>query len=137
MACIAWTVTHEEIFREPRDYCQERSKNARKFPRRKFFYLFTYEYCFRHYVAAAFLILTRFTLLYYDWRGYVIAYFALVWVAHQYMSVYNHLRLDIKHEQVQIHAQQKGGLPRERKLPEDDRGVRVESISRCYGRLDS
>jgi hypothetical protein len=39
----------------------------------------------------------------------------LVWVANQYMSVYNHLRLDIKHEQVQIHAEQKENLPRERK----------------------
>jgi hypothetical protein len=30
-----------------------------------------------------------------------------VWVANQYMSIYNHLRLDIKHEQVQIQAEQK------------------------------
>jgi hypothetical protein len=66
-------------------------------------------------VAAAFLILTRFKMLYYDWRGYVIAFFALVWLANQYMSVYNHLRLDIKHEQVQIHAEQNESLPRERK----------------------
>jgi len=45
----------------------------------------------------------------------VVALFALVWVANQYMSIYNHLRLDIKHEQVQIHAEQKKDLPRERK----------------------
>lgn len=32
---------------------------------------------------------------------------ALVWVANQYMSIYNHLRLDIKHEQVQIRVAQK------------------------------
>ncbi len=115
VACIAWTVTHEEVFREPRDYCQEQSKSAGTLPRRKFFYLFTCEYCFSHYVAAACLILTRFRLLYYDWRGYVVALFALVWVANQYMSIYNHLRLDIKHEQVQIHAEQKKELPRERK----------------------
>ncbi len=115
VACIAWTVTPEEVFREPRDYCQEQSKSAGTLPRRKFFYLFTCEYCFSHYVAAAFLILTRFRLLYYDWRGYLIALFALVWVANQYMSIYNHLRLDIKHEQVQIHAQQKKDPSRERK----------------------
>ena len=29
IACVAWTVTHEEIFREPREYCAERSKNGR------------------------------------------------------------------------------------------------------------
>lgn len=115
VACVAWTITHEEVFREPRDYCQEQSKKAATFSRRKFFYLFTCEYCFSHYVAAAFLILTRFKLLYEDWRGYLIAGFALVWVANQYMSVYNHLRLDIKHEQVQIHAEQKENLTRERK----------------------
>lgn len=61
------------------------------------------EYCFS---AALFLILTRFRLLYGDWRGYLIAFFALVWIANQYMSVYNHLHLDIKHEQVEIKAQE-------------------------------
>jgi hypothetical protein len=106
VACVAWTVTHEEVFREPRDYCYEQSKNAKGFSRRKFFYLFTCEYCFSHYVAAFFLVITRFRLLYPDWRGYLISWFALVWVANQYMSIYNHLRLDIKHEQVVIHAKQ-------------------------------
>jgi hypothetical protein len=115
VACVAWTFTHEEVFREPRDYCQDQSKSAPTFYRRKFFYLFTCEYCFSHYVAAAFLVLTRFKLLYEDWRGYLIALFALVWMANQYMSVYNHLRLDIKHEQVQIHAEQKEKLIQERR----------------------
>ncbi len=71
-------------------------------PRRKFFYLFTCEYCFSHYVAALFLLITRFKLLYPGWRGYLVALFALVWVANQYMSIYNRLRLDIKSEQVEI-----------------------------------
>jgi hypothetical protein len=106
VACLAWTVTHEQVFREPRDYCQQQSKRAKTFPRRKFFYLFTCEYCFSHYVAALFLLITRFKLLYVDWRGYLIALFALVWVANQYMSIYNHLRLDIKHEQVEINSKQ-------------------------------
>jgi hypothetical protein len=107
VACISWTVTHEEIFREPRDYCQNQSKTAQNFPRRKFFYLFTCEYCFSHYVAALFIFITRFHLLYPDWRGYVIALFASVWIANQYMSIYNHLRLDIKHEQVEIREKEK------------------------------
>ena len=67
---------------------------------RKFFYLFTCEYCFSHYIAAGFLLLTRFKLLYTDWRGYTIASFALVRVANQYMSLYNCLRLDIKGEKI-------------------------------------
>ncbi len=107
VACIAWTITHEEVFREPRQYCQRQCEQARSLARRKFFYLFTCEYCFSHYVAAAVLVVTRFKLLFPDWRGYATALFALVWVANQYMSIYNRLRLDIKHEQVEIKADEK------------------------------
>ena len=102
IACAAWTVTHEEIFREPREFCKEKSENCKPFAARTFFYLFTCEYCFSHYVTAFFLILTRFQLLYTGWRGYLIAWFALVWVANIYMSIYNRLRLEIKHENVVI-----------------------------------
>ena len=84
IACVAWTVTHEEVFRESREYCQGQCEKARSIFRRKFFYLFTCEYCFSHYVAALFLIITRFKLLYEDWRGYLVALFALVWVANQW-----------------------------------------------------
>lgn len=101
IACVAWTVTHEEVFREPREFCKRRSQNCRRWYERKFFYLFTCEYCFSHYIAAAFLIITRFKLLFPDWRGYLIAFFSLVWIANQYMSVYNRLRLDIKTERLE------------------------------------
>jgi len=104
IACVAWTVTHEEVLREPREYCRQQSQRAPKNYQRKFFYLFTCEYCFSHYVAAFFLYITRFKLLYEDWRGYLLAFFALVWVANQYMSIYNHLRLDIKHQGIEIKA---------------------------------
>ena len=43
IASIAWTVTHEEVFREPRDWCVEKSKSCRRLYARKFFYLFTCE----------------------------------------------------------------------------------------------
>jgi len=102
IACIAWTVTHEEVFREPRQYCAEKSEKCAKLYQRKFFYLFTCEYCFSHYVSALFLVITRYKLLYQDWRGYLIAGFALVWIANQYMSLYGRLRLDIKRERVEI-----------------------------------
>jgi hypothetical protein len=59
---------------------------------------------FSHYVAAAILIVTRYRLLFPDWRGYLAAFFALVWVANQYMRIYNRLRFDIKHEQAEIKA---------------------------------
>jgi hypothetical protein len=102
IASISWTVTHEEVFREPREWCIGRSQNCAKIYQRKLFYLFTCEYCFSHYVTAAFLVLTRFTLLYDDWRGYVISEFALVWLANIHMSIFNRLRLEIKHERVAI-----------------------------------
>jgi hypothetical protein len=101
VACVAWTVTHEEVFREPREYCVRKSESCRRWYERKFFYLFTCEYCFSHYVAAFFLVLTRFHLLYDDWRGYLLGGFALVWVANQYMSLFGRLRLDIKSERLE------------------------------------
>jgi hypothetical protein len=107
IASIAWTVTHEEVFREPRDFCKDRSERCRRLVQRKFFYLFTCEYCFSHYVTILFLIFTRFKLLYDDWRGYLISLFALVWVANMYMNVYARVRLEIKRERVEIAAQEK------------------------------
>lgn len=106
VACVAWTVTHEEIFREPHDWAERRSQHARTLAERKFFYLFTCEYCFSHYVAAAFLIMARFTLLFDDWRGVVIAWFSLVWVANVYMTAFARLRLDMKYQRVEIAAKE-------------------------------
>lgn len=92
IACVAWTVTHEEVFREPREFCIKCSKQGKSIISRKFFYLFTCEYCFSHYVTALFLFITRYHLLFSDWRGYLIAGFALVWVANLYMSLYGLIR---------------------------------------------
>jgi len=95
IACVAWTVTHEEVFREPREYCAKKSEACGKLLQRKFFYLFTCEYCFSHYVTVFFLVLTRFKLLLDDWRGYLIGFFALVFVANVYMNFYSRLRVEI------------------------------------------
>jgi len=102
IACVAWTVTHEEIFREPREYCVKCSAEGKTIFRRKFFYLFTCEYCFSHYITILFLFLTDFHLLINDWRGYIIAGFALVWVANVYMNLYGLIRQDIKKEKTEI-----------------------------------
>ena len=107
VSCITWTVTHEEIFREPREFCKDRSQNCRQLYQRKFFYLFTCEYCFSHYVTAVFLLLTHFQMLYTGWRGFVISEFALVWTANVYMGAYNRLRLEIKAENLSIAEQTK------------------------------
>src|ERR671912_956610 len=100
IACIAWTVTHEEVFREPRDYCKDKSETSPTLLRRKFFYLFTCEYCFSHYVTIFMLLITGYKLMFNDWRGYLISGFALVWIANIYMSLFGLLRQNIKLEKI-------------------------------------
>jgi hypothetical protein len=100
VACVAWTVTKEEIFREPREYCVTRSKTAKSIWKRKFFYVFTCEYCFSHYVTVLLLIITRYKLLYENWVGYLIAGFSIIWIANVYMSLYNIIRIDLKKEKI-------------------------------------
>ena len=63
VSCVAWTVTHEQVFAEVHDWCLRQSQQCRRFATRKFFYLFTCEYCFSHYVAAAAVALSGFRLL--------------------------------------------------------------------------
>jgi hypothetical protein len=102
IASISWTVTHEDVFREPREWCASRSRESRSLAKRKVFYLFTCEFCLSHWVTLFFLLITRFHLLFPDWRGYLIAFFALVWVANIYMNLYGSIRLDIHRERVEI-----------------------------------
>ncbi len=102
IASIAWTITQEEVFREAREYFVKRNQTGKTLLERKFFYLFTCEYCFSHYVAILALVLTGYKLLMDDWRGYVIAGFALVWVANVYMSLFRLIRLDIKKDKTEI-----------------------------------
>jgi hypothetical protein len=111
IASVTWTITHEELLREPRDYCKQRSVSGHMIPR-KFFYVFTCEYCFSHYVTLLFLLITRYKLLFPDWRGDLLGFFALVWIANQYMSIYSRLRLDIQHERVEIKAEEQQLQPR-------------------------
>ena len=106
IACIAWTVTHEEVFREPREFCIKWSKEGKTILVRKFFYLFTCEYCFSHYVTALFLIFTHYTLAYTDWRGYIISGFSLVWIANVYMSVFGIIRVGLKAERAEANLKE-------------------------------
>jgi hypothetical protein len=112
VANVSWTVTHEEIFREAREWCKGKSETCQHLAKRKLFYLFTCEYCFSFYVTAVLLAITRFRLLYPDWRGYVISLFTLVWIANVYMSLFGRIRLDIKRERVAIEKEEdEGGTP--------------------------
>ena len=107
VAVIAWTVTHEEIFREPHEWCVKKSKDSKFLLQRKFFYVWTCEYCFSFYVTALILIITHFKLLFDDWRGYLISGFALIAIANVYMSLFFRLRTGIKKEGVEIKIEEK------------------------------
>ncbi|HYJ90853.1 MAG TPA: hypothetical protein VEV84_06075 [Pyrinomonadaceae bacterium] len=100
VASVAWTVTQEEIFREWRDLCKDKSQRCRTILQRKFFYVFTCEYCFSHWIALLVLILSGFRVLFDDWRGYILAFFLLPWIANLWMSLYRLLRVDIKYENI-------------------------------------
>jgi hypothetical protein len=107
VACVAWTVTHEEVFREPREFCAKRSEESKSLFVRKFFYLFTCEYCFSHWVTFGFLALTRYKLLLDDWRGYILSAFAVVAVANLYMSSFGRLRQEVKSEKLEAKTKEK------------------------------
>jgi len=102
IACISWTFTHEELFRELHEYCVRRSKKDKTIIGRKFFYMFTCEYCFSHYVTIGMLLVTRYTIFFDDWRGYVISFFSIVFIANVYMSLFGKIKIDIKKEKDEI-----------------------------------
>lgn len=102
IACISWTFTHEELFREPRVFFTRLSERGKSLFVRKLAYMLTCEYCFSHYVTIAFLIITGYQMLFDDWRGYLIAGFSLVWIANIYMSLYGFVRLGIKKEKIEL-----------------------------------
>jgi len=100
IACISWSVTHEEIFREVREYLFRRSQQDSRLFARKFFYIFTCEYCFSHYVTIFFLLITHFHLVFQDWRGTLIAFFSLPYVANLYMGLFAQTKLEAKKDNV-------------------------------------
>jgi len=101
VACISWTITHEEIFSELKKYCSKCSNESKNIIKRKFFYLFTCEYCFSHYITALMLIITKYHLLYDDWKGYLVGGFSIVWIANIYMSIYGRIRVNLKKERIE------------------------------------
>jgi len=109
VACISWTVTHEEVFREPRDFCIKYSQESRSLFIRKFFYLFTCEYCFSHYVVIGTLFLMKYHLLFNDWRGYLFGGFSLVWIANIYTSLFLLIRTDITKEKLELEEKKDPG----------------------------
>jgi hypothetical protein len=107
VACVTRTFISEEIARELREFAHRITNHSPHFILRKTFYAFTCEYCFSHYVTLFFLILTQFRLLLNDWRGYLLSFFAIVFIANIYLTIYSRLRLDIHREKVEIQGAEK------------------------------
>jgi len=95
VALVSWTVTKEELFREPRDWLARCSQESSEVWKRKLCYALTCDFCFSHYVAAAAVALTNYHLLLQDWRGSLIAWLAVVAMANVYLSAFSRLRVDI------------------------------------------
>ncbi len=63
-----------------------------------------------------FLFITKFQLLYDDWRGYLISGFALVWVANVYMSLFGFIRVGMKKEKMDADIEELRLLKEKEKL---------------------
>jgi hypothetical protein len=107
VACVSRTVVYEEIFREVHDYCAKRSEQSSSLVVRKFFYLFTCDYCFSHYIAIGFIWLTNFKIALPDWRGSIIAFFALVFVTNLLLNLYARLKVEINLTKVETASKKK------------------------------
>lgn len=104
-------MTYAEVFREPREYGSRRSQICRTVAGR-FFFLFTSEYCFSHYITLFLRAVTDFRLLFGGWRGLVVAFCSLAAVADVDMSVYNRLRVEIRNEKDEIEGYEKSDASR-------------------------
>jgi hypothetical protein len=91
VACASWTVANEEVFREVREVCKTQANTHPKWYCRKFFYLFTCQYCFSHYVTAFMLFVTGYRFV-GGFGGLVITFFATIALANVYMTLYGILR---------------------------------------------
>jgi len=47
------------------------------------------------------LVITKYHLLYDDWKGYLVSFFSLVWIANIYMSLYGRIRVTLKKERIE------------------------------------
>ncbi len=134
IASVSWTVTHEEIFREPREYCLPRSQQHRSLLARKFFYIPTCEYCFSHYVTIVFLLMTHFQLGFPDWRGTLMAFFSLPFVANIYIGLFAQTKLEAKKDRVSAKVIQEEleikRLEKQRKALDHDRREREQEQTR-------
>jgi hypothetical protein len=97
VACVVWTVTQEELFKEVRDAVDRyRNRYRTSLWLRKLAYMMTCPYCFSHYVTALAVWVCGFRMLLDDWRGYVVSLFTVVLLANVVLSGYHMLRCSLR-----------------------------------------
>ena len=106
VACASWTITKEEIFREFREWCKCSSDKAAGIKNRmlkwtvcKAMYLPRCYYCTSFYTTEFFLLLTGVKFVSPGWRGAVMAWFAIVFISQVYLTVFNLMRVALRHYQ--------------------------------------
>lgn len=100
VAVLVHTLTHEEIFKEPRQWLKmcadSQDLNACL---RKLAYMPTCEFCGSFWITLGLLTLVfQYHLIFADWRGYVVSVFTTMGVANVYMGLFNLLRVDVRKE---------------------------------------
>lgn len=127
VAWLAWTLTHEEIFRDWWEFCSKVSKEHKQrldqmrqtpgtypLPRRvkhwalhKLCFLFTCEYCVSFWVNGVVNLVTGFSVAYDGWQGRALAVFGVPWIAVLMMDVHQRLRVEIRKERAEADLAEK------------------------------
>ena len=76
------------------------------------------------------LLVTRYRLLYDDWRGFLVSFFSLVFVANVYLAAYARLRVDITSEKAAAEEKQRQKELAELKIDALRRATAVDAEGR-------
>jgi hypothetical protein len=128
VACISWTITQEEVFRELNQWlkgCQARHRDC--LWRRKLAYMPTCPYCLSHYVSGILVVLLGFHMLMDDWRGYLVSLFTVVLVANTYLTLYQLLRALLRRTKA-LADQAEAGLAEATTEPRHDAAYQQEIV---------
>ena len=113
VAIIVRACTTEEVFRQPREFCASQNRRyedlldreqanfverARYFALSKLCYVPTCDFCFSFWISLLVVWIADYYLYFDDWRGLALATFVVMGMANVYISLYSHIRVDLRKE---------------------------------------
>jgi hypothetical protein len=102
VAVVAWAVAKEEILREPREWCAKVHRDRKAaWLLCKLAYVPTCEFCTSFWLTLLSLAVFRYTMIWEDWRGCVLAQFFTWAVAVAYLALFQLVRVDIRTAQTE------------------------------------